>query len=49
MCDKNQNLKTDEWSSSKFYSMADQYYRDNQNNIINRIPERENGKLLDIG
>lgn len=34
MCDNNfQNLKTDEWLSSKFYSMSDQYYRYNQNKL----------------
>lgn len=39
----------DNWKSNRFYSMAEQYYSDNQNKMLNLIPEKKNGKLLDIG
>lgn len=39
----------EEWSSSRFYSMADQYYRENQDKILNLIEKKSQGRLLDIG
>lgn len=39
----------DEWSSSRFFNMAKEYYLDNREKILDLLEENEKGRLLDIG
>lgn len=39
----------DEWSSSRFFSMANKHYQENQKKILDLLEEKSNGRLLDIG
>lgn len=38
-----------EWSQSKWYQVAADFYKDDQNKILDLLKEKPKGKLLDIG